>query len=88
MYEGTKLDGPVSVRQAVLNHSDAFIGSFTRNLLAYGIGRVLDHNDMPMVRAIARDAAKSNNRFSGFIMAIVKSPLFERSKNNNSTVVQ
>ncbi len=86
MYEGSKLDGPASVREAVLNHSDAFLSSFTQNLLAYGVGRVIDYHDMPMVRSIAREAAKSNNRFSAFVVGVVKSPLFEMSRNNNATV--
>jgi hypothetical protein len=77
MYDGTKLNGPLSVRQAVLNHSDAFIGTFTENLLAYGLGRVLDYRDMPTVRSIERDAALNNNRFSSFILAIVKSTPFQ-----------
>jgi hypothetical protein len=88
MYEGSKLNGPVSLRQAISSHSDAFYGNFTRNLLAYGVGRVLDYHDMPTVRSIVREAGKSNNRFSSFVMGIVKSPLFKMSKNNNTTVVQ
>ena len=88
MYDGSKLDGPVSVRQAVVNRSDAFLGSFTQNLLAYGVGRVLDYRDMPTVRSIAREAARSNNRFSAFVMGVVKSPLFTMSRNNNATVQQ
>jgi hypothetical protein len=88
MYDGSKLDGPASVRQAVMSHSDAFIANFTQNLLAYGVGRVLDYHDMPTVRSIARDAAKSNGRFSAFVIGVVKSPMFEMSRNNNTTVVQ
>jgi len=88
MYDGSKLDGPVSVRQAVLSHSDAFMTNFTQNLLAYGVGHVLDYRDMPTVRGIMRDAAKDNNRFSSFVLDIVKSPLFQMSKNNNTTVQQ
>jgi hypothetical protein len=88
MYDGSKLDGPVSVRQAVLNHSDAFLANFTQNLLAYGVGHVLDYHDMPAVRSIERSAAKDSNRFSAFIIDIVKSPLFQMSRNNNTTVLQ
>jgi len=88
MYDGAKLDGPVSVRQAVMNHSEAFVGNFTQNLLAYGVGHVLDYRDLPAVRAIMRDAAKDNNHFSAFVLGVVKSPLFQMSKNNNTTVVQ
>jgi len=86
MFDGSKLDGPVSVRQAVLNHSDAFVGNFTQNLLAYGVGHVLDYRDMPAVRAIMREAAKENNHFSSFVLGIVRSPLFQMSKNTNTTV--
>ncbi len=77
MFDGTKLDGPVAVRQAVLNRSDAFIGTFTENLLAYGLGRVTGYRDMPAVRAIAHDAARNNNRFSSFILGVVKSAPFQ-----------
>jgi len=86
MFDGSKLDGPASVRQAVLNHSDAYLLSFAQNLLAYGVGRVLDYNDMPTVRAIARDASKSGDKFSAFVVGIVKSPLFQMSRNNNTSV--
>jgi len=77
MFDGTKLDGPVSLRKAILNHADVFIGTFTENLLAYGLGRVLEPSDMPAVRAIARDAARNDNRFSAFLLGVVKSVPFQ-----------
>jgi len=45
---------------------------------------VLDYRDMPTVRSIVRDAAKENNRFSAFVMAIVKNPSFRMTKNPES----
>jgi hypothetical protein len=80
MFDGAKLDGPAGLRQAILNHSDSFIGGFTENLLAYGIGRVLESSDMPMVRAIDRDAARNGNRFSSYILGIVRSGPFLTSR--------
>jgi hypothetical protein len=77
MFDGAKLSGPASLRQAILNHSDAFIGTFTENLLAYGLGRVLDYRDMPVVRGIDRDAARNDNRFSSFVLGVVKSIAFQ-----------
>ena len=77
MYDGTKLDGPVSLRRAVLDRSEAFIGHFAENLLAYGVGRMLDYRDMPAVRAITRAAADNDNRFSAFIMGVVESAPFQ-----------
>ncbi len=80
MFDGSKLDGPASLRQAILNHSDSYLGTFTESLLAYGVGRVLETSDMPSVRAIMHNAARNQNRFSAFVMGVVKSPQFEMRK--------
>lgn len=84
MYDGTKLDGPASLRQAVLSHSDAFIGTFTENLLAYALGRVIGFRDMPFVREIEHHAARNDNRFSSFILAIVRSAPFQMRTSDES----
>jgi mono/diheme cytochrome c family protein len=76
MFDGAKLDGPASLRQAILNHKDSFLGSFTENLLSYAAGRVLEPSDMPAVRAIAHQAARNNNHFSSYIMGVVQSAPF------------
>jgi len=80
LYDGTPLDGPVSLRKAILNRSDAFVTTFTDNLLAYGLGRLTDHRDMPTVRGILRAAEPQQYRFSSFVVAIVKSVPFQMRK--------
>jgi len=77
MFDGAKLNGPASLRQAVVNHSDAFLSTFTESLLAYGLGRVIDYRDMPVVRAINTYAEKDDHRFLDYIMGIVNSPPFQ-----------
>jgi len=77
MFDGAKLTGPASLRQAMVNHSDAFLGAFTESLLAYGLGRVIDYRDMPVVRAIDRNADRNDHRFSTYILGIVNSPPFQ-----------
>ena len=77
MFDGTRLDGPVSLRQAILAHSEAFIGSFTESMMAYGLGRVIDYHDMPFIRGVEKEAARSDDRFSAFVLGIVKSPPFQ-----------
>jgi hypothetical protein len=77
MYDGTKLNGPVALRNAILSHSEAYLSNFAENMLAYGTGRVLEYKDMPTVRVIERSAAASNNRFSAFVLGVVKSPQFQ-----------
>ena len=76
LYDGTKLNTPASLRKALLNHSDAFLGTFAENLFAYGNGRVLRPSDMPAIRAIERDAAAHGNTFSAFVLGIVNSNSF------------
>jgi len=88
MFDGTELDGPVSVRQAILDRSEAFVGSFTENLLAYGLGRVLDHRDMPTVRSIASEADREGNRFSSFVIGIVESRSFQMRVARRQSEVQ
>jgi hypothetical protein len=80
MFDGAKLNGPASLREALLKHSDIFLQTFTENLLSYGIGRVLGPTDMPAVRKIAQDAGLSNNRFSSYVLAIVNSAPFQMRK--------
>jgi cytochrome c551/c552 len=84
MFDGTKLDGPVSLRNAIMSHQTAFIGSFTERLLAYGLGRVVDYRDMPMVRSIEKEAAQNNNRFSAFVLSIVRSVPFQMRQADDS----
>ena len=79
LYDGTAMDGPVGLRTALLNHSDAIIMTFTENLLTYALGRRLEYYDMPAVRRIVREAAHNDNRMSSFIMGVVNSTAFQMS---------
>jgi cytochrome c551/c552 len=79
LFDGTKLDGPPSLNQAILNHQDLFLSAFGENLMAYGLGRVVDYRDMPVLRSIINDAAKGGNRFSSFVLALVNSAPFQMS---------
>ncbi len=77
MVDGTPVNGPASLREALMARSDVFIRNFTQRLLTYGLGRGVEYYDMPAVREIDRDAAKENNRFSAIILGIVKSVPFQ-----------
>lgn len=84
LYDGTKLDGPVSLRSALLGRTDSYIANFAENLMAYGLGRLLDHQDMPTVRSIVRDASKNGYRFSSFVLGIVRSAPFQMRQADES----
>jgi hypothetical protein len=88
MYDGTPLDGPASLRNAILARSDVFIGTLTEHLMAFAIGRRVEYFDMPTIRQIMRDAAKDNNRFADLVLGIVKSPAFQMGKATTETVAR
>ena len=80
LADGTRVDGPAALRQALLKHSDQFVRTFTEKLMTFGLGRELDYYDMPEVRKIAREAAARDYRFSSVVLGIVTSPGFQMKK--------
>ena len=87
LFDGTSGQGPDDLRAALLRYSDAFIASFTENLMTYALGRRLEYSDMPTVRDIDRRAANEGNKFSAFVLGIVESAPFEMSQ-GDTTVAQ
>jgi mono/diheme cytochrome c family protein len=77
MVDGTRLDGPASLRRALLDRSGAFVTAASEKLLTYALGRVLTASDMPAVRAIARNAARNESRFSSLVVGVVHSQPFQ-----------
>jgi hypothetical protein len=74
--DGTKVDGVVALRQAILSRQEVFVQTVTEKLLTYALGRGLDYRDMPAVRAIVRDAQKNNYRLNSLILGVVESTPF------------
>jgi len=87
LWDGTRIDGPVSLRNALLRRREVFVGTATEKLLAYALGRGVEFYDMPAVRAIVKEAARDDYRWSAIVLGIVKSPPFQmRSRGPGSTV--
>ena len=76
LYDGDKVSGPVGLRQWMLKYSPQFVAMFTEKMMTYALGRGVEYTDMPAVRAIARDAATHNNRFSAIVLGVVTSSQF------------
>jgi uncharacterized protein DUF1592/uncharacterized protein DUF1588/uncharacterized protein DUF1587/uncharacterized protein DUF1585/uncharacterized protein DUF1595 len=85
LYDGTKVDGPVSLRRALVDRSDVFVRNFTQNLLTYALGRGVEYYDMPAVRKVARGAAANQNRFSSLVVGIVNSVPFQMRRAEDVT---
>ncbi len=78
LLDGTKINGVVTLRQALLRQPDLFVGTVTEKLMIYALGRGLQPYDMPSVRSIVRDTAQSNYRFSSIVMGIFNSTPFQK----------
>jgi hypothetical protein len=76
LYDGTKIDGPVALRSALLKRQEVFLRSFTEGLMTYALGRRVEYFDMPLIRAIVRDAQRQDLRFSAFVLGVAKSAAF------------
>jgi len=77
LLDGTKVDGPVALRRALVARKEQFVRTVTGKLLTYAIGREMEYADAPAIRAIVRAAAADDYRWSSTILAIVKSPPFQ-----------
>ena len=80
LYDGTPLDGPHDLREALLSRPEVFYRVFTENMMAYALGRRVEYWDMPTIRSITQEAADNDYRLSSFVLGIVQSPAFRMSR--------
>jgi hypothetical protein len=82
LVDGTKFNGPAELRAALLKYRDAYYSNVIQKMLGYSLGRearawrVYDY-EMPSVRAIVREAAGADYRWSSIVLGIVKSTPFQ-----------
>jgi uncharacterized protein DUF1585 len=77
LADGTKVNGVVDLRNAIVSRPEMFVGTLAEKLLIYALGRGLDYRDMPAVRAIVRDAAQNNYKMSSVILGVIRSTPFQ-----------
>ncbi len=71
------IDGPEDLRAAILSQPERFVRTGTEKLMTYALGRALTAADMPTARAIVRQAADADYRFSAFVLGLVTSEPFQ-----------
>jgi Protein of unknown function (DUF1588)/Protein of unknown function (DUF1585) len=82
LVDGTKFNGPAELRASLLRYRDAYYSNITQKLLGYALGRdgrawrIYDY-EMPSVRAIVRESAANDYRWSAIVLGIVKSTPFQ-----------
>ena len=80
LYDGTPVTSPADLRDALVGRPIPLLRTFTENLMAYALGRRVEHYDMPTVRRIVRDAEEQDLRMSAFILGVVKSDAFQKQQ--------
>ena len=81
--DGTSVDGPAALREAVSNNRESYVRTVVEKLLTYGLGRRVEYYDQPAVRAIASAAAANDYRWSTVILELVKSRPFQMRRSES-----
>ena len=74
--DGARFEGPRELRDVLLRRPERFAGAVVEKLLAFSLGRALEHYDRPAVRKIVRDAAPGGYRWSSIVLGVVNSTPF------------
>ena len=75
--DGSQFTDVHGLERALLRHPELFVGTFAEKLLTYALGRGVDYDDAPAIRAIVREARSHNFRVSSIVLGIVKSQPFQ-----------
>ncbi len=72
-----KFEGVAGLEEGLLSRPELFVGTFTKKLLTFALGRGIEYYDAPAVRKILREAEPDGYRFSSIILGIVNSTPFQ-----------
>jgi hypothetical protein len=78
--DGSKFIGVDGLEEGLLGRPELFARTVAEKLLIYGVGRGIEYQDAPAVRAIVSEAAASNYKLSDIIFGVVKSVPFTMRK--------
>ncbi len=79
LADGTKINGVVELRKALLTRPELFVTAVTDKLMIYALGRGLDARDMPQLRSLVRASARNNYRLTDLIQGVIHSTEFQRN---------
>jgi hypothetical protein len=82
--DGSRFEGPNGLRGILLNRREEFVQAAAEKLLTYALGRGLEYYDATAVRAITREAAANDSRWSSLVAGIVKSTPFRMRRSRAS----
>ncbi len=85
LWDGSHASNLTDLSTALTKRREVLLRTFTRNLMAYAVGRRVEPGDMPTIRQIVKDAEKKEHRMSAYIMGIINSPAFRMQRSEPAT---
>ncbi len=79
-YDGTPISTPAELEAVLLKRPVPITRNFTLNLMAYAVGRRMEHTDQPAIRRIERMAQANDYRIQEFIFGVVRSDAFRMKR--------
>jgi hypothetical protein len=81
LADGRELDGPVSLKEMLLDSPEAFTRTIVKNMMIYALGRAPVEADRCVLDAIAAASKDQSPRFSDVVWSIVNSRPFRYRRN-------
>ena len=76
LVDGTPINGPVTLRNALLDRGDTIASTMIEKMMSYALGRHLEAHDMSALRQVADHTADDGYRFVDVVLGIVNSMPF------------
>lgn len=80
MYDGTRIDGPADLRAFLAAYPERFVANLTEKLFTYGLGRGVEHYDLPYVREVLRSTEPDGHRLKDIIAGVARSEAFRMNR--------
>ena len=81
--DGAAFDGLPALRDILHGRRGEFVATVAEKLLTYALGRGVEHYDRPAIRAIVREAAADDYRWSSIILGITRSLPFQMRRSES-----
>ena len=82
--DGTAFEGLPELQRVLVDRKMEFVTTVTEKLLTYALGRGIEYYDRPAIRAIVREAAMDDYRWSSLILGITRSLPFQMRRSESS----
>lgn len=76
LYDGFEVASAEDLKDFLMKYESSFTRNVTQRMLTYALGRGMEHEDMPLVRAVQHEAEQQDYRFHALVSAVVNSEAF------------